>query len=409
MIGAFEAAGIEIEYMVVNPSTLKIESRVDELFLNMTGIDESDEVNLGPITLCNELCSHVLEFKCSNPEAPNENLIEEFKKAFLHVNQQLKKMDCVLLGGGMHPFLKESDPIRLWPYGQKDIYELYDKIFGCKGHGWSNVQSIHINFPFSSEKELIHVHAAIRVVLPFIPLFAASSPIVESKHTEVLDRRLHFYEKNQARIPQISGKVIPEPISSEAEYHALLESLYTAISPFDPERILQEEWLNSRGAIVRFDRNAIEIRVMDTQENPIQDVTLALFFFKLVEKVTVSYSAEKLLQLDIDQLKKSFDVLHISSDQNIELNKSLLQVFGIEKFSLSRQNLRQEIFNFVKSNLGKQTQENINNICVHGCLAERILQDIQLQNILEEQAILNTYKKVQTCVESMIFFKPGTL
>ena len=44
--------------------------------------------------------------------------------------------------------------------------------------------------------------------------------------------------------------------------------MYRAIDPLDTEGILQEEWLNSRAAIARFDRGAIEIRCMDTQECP---------------------------------------------------------------------------------------------------------------------------------------------
>jgi len=37
---------------------------------------------------------------------------------------------------------------------------------------------------------------------------------------------------------------------------------------------LQEEFLNSRGAIARFERNAIEIRLLDIQENPLADLAI---------------------------------------------------------------------------------------------------------------------------------------
>ena len=40
--------------------------------------------------------------------------------------------------------------------------------------------------------------------------------------------------------------------------------MYRQIAPLDPDHVVQYEWLNSRGAIARFDRNAIEIRVIDT-------------------------------------------------------------------------------------------------------------------------------------------------
>jgi carboxylate-amine ligase len=38
---------------------------------------------------------------------------------------------------------------------------------------------------------------------------------------------------------------------------------------------LQHEWLNARSAIPRFDRNAIEIRVIDVQECPQADLAIA--------------------------------------------------------------------------------------------------------------------------------------
>ena len=46
------------------------------------------------------------------------------------------------------------------------------------------------------------------------------------------------------------------------------------IAPLDPDGTLQHEWLNSRGAIARFDRNAIEIRVLDIQECPVADLAI---------------------------------------------------------------------------------------------------------------------------------------
>jgi glutamate---cysteine ligase / carboxylate-amine ligase len=47
--------------------------------------------------------------------------------------------------------------------------------------------------------------------------------------------------------------------------------------------VLQHEWLNSRGAIARFSRNAIEIRVMDVQECPLADVALAALIIDVVQ------------------------------------------------------------------------------------------------------------------------------
>jgi hypothetical protein len=81
----------------------------------------------------------------------------------------------------------------------------------------------------------------------------------------------------------VTGQVIPEAVFSFAAYHELLQRIYRDIAPHDPDGVLQDEWLNARGAIARFDRGAIEIRVLDTQECPEQDLAVAAFVTSLVE------------------------------------------------------------------------------------------------------------------------------
>src|SRR4029079_15241208 len=51
--------------------------------------------------------------------------------------------------------------------------------------------------------------------------------------------------------------------------------MYREIAAHDEAGVLRHEWLNSRGAIARFDRHAIEIRVADTQECPLADLAIA--------------------------------------------------------------------------------------------------------------------------------------
>src|SRR5690606_11495334 len=55
----------------------------------------------------------------------------------------------------------------------------------------------------------------------------------------------------------------------------LLARIYADLAPHDPEGILRHEWVNARGAIARFERMAIEIRVLDVQECPAADVAYA--------------------------------------------------------------------------------------------------------------------------------------
>jgi gamma-glutamyl:cysteine ligase YbdK (ATP-grasp superfamily) len=175
----------------------------------------------------------------------------------------------------MHPWMNPDLELKLWPHGYNAVYEAFNRIFDCRGHGWANLQSVHLNLPFSGDEQFARLHAAIRLILPLVPALAASSPIMEGRATGLCDTRLEVYRHNARAIPLVSGRVVPEPAWSRAEYDRLIfQPLYAAIAPHDPEGILQFEWLNARGAIARFDRSTIEIRVVDVQECPAADVAI---------------------------------------------------------------------------------------------------------------------------------------
>lgn len=281
----FEAVGIEIEYMIVDRNSLSVRPLAEKLLTLKDGTIEN-EIEMGVINWSNELVSHVIEFKLASPVSSFDGLSGEFQKQVYTVNKKLEEYNAMLLPGGMHPFMKPDTDTVLWPYGDKTIYNAYDRIFGCKGHGWSNLQSVHINLPFSGDEEFARLHSAIRLVLPLIPAMAASSPVMEGRLTGLSDTRLNVYRQNQAKIPSIAGMIIPEPVFSESEYRdEILARMYKDIAPYDPGGILQDEWLNSRGAIARFDRNAIEIRLIDTQECPKADISVCAFVFYLVKAI----------------------------------------------------------------------------------------------------------------------------
>jgi hypothetical protein len=186
----------------------------------------------------------------------------------------------------MHPWMDPLTETRLWPHDNQAIYDTYDRIFDSKRHGWANLQSMHVNLPFADDAQFARLHAAIRLVLPILPALAASSPIAEQRHTGCADYRMQVYWNNSDAVPTIAGQVIPETVSTRAEYEELiLAPMYRDIAPFDPQRILRHEWLNSRGAIARFDRNAIEIRVVDTQECPQADLAIAAAASSVVRRL----------------------------------------------------------------------------------------------------------------------------
>lgn len=274
-IHKFAGYGIEIEYMLVDQDQLTAKPIADQVLTELNHGELTQEAERGDAAWSNEFALHVIELKTNGPMGDFVAMEKALHQEVQALNQMLAKKQCRLMPTAMHPLLDPATEIQLWSHGNATIYNTYDRIFGCKGHGWGNLQSVHINLPFYDDEEFAGVHAAVRLLIPLIPALAASSPIVEGVVTRALDNRLAFYLGNQKKVPAIVGQVIPEPASTRKEYEdRILKPMFKAILPHDPEGVLAYEWLNSRGAIARFDRNAIEIRVMDTQESVMADLAI---------------------------------------------------------------------------------------------------------------------------------------
>jgi gamma-glutamyl:cysteine ligase YbdK (ATP-grasp superfamily) len=73
--------------------------------------------------------------------------------------------------------------------------------------------------------------------------------------------------------------MIPEYVNSFEEYEKTTVGQYSEdlAKANAPRCLLNKEWLNSRGAVIRSDRKAIEIRIMDEQECVKSDVALSCF------------------------------------------------------------------------------------------------------------------------------------
>jgi carboxylate-amine ligase len=290
-LSAFSGFGIEIEYMIVDRRTLDVAPISDRLLLAAAG-ELTDETEQGATCWSNELVLHVVEIKTNGPQPRLDGVAAEFQAAVERINALLEPLGACLLPGGAHPWMDPHRDTRLWPHGHNEVYAAYDRIFGCGGHGWSNLQSMHINLPFADDAEFGRLHAAIRAVLPLLPALAASTPYLDGQATGLADARIDAYAKNQARIPAITGHVIPEPVKSAAEYRArILEPMFRAIAPHDPDGTLAHEWLNSRGAIARFDRQTIEIRLLDNQEAPRADLAVAALVAATVKRLYADGSA----------------------------------------------------------------------------------------------------------------------
>jgi gamma-glutamyl:cysteine ligase YbdK (ATP-grasp superfamily) len=230
-------------------------------------------------TFGKELQLHVMEVKPNAPFRSPVSFEETMQEAVLALTDFLeRKYDADLLGTGMHPLLRLEDT-GVWPHRHRQIYEAYSKVFNLKRHGWLNIQSFQLNLPYQDEGSGIHLHNVLANLCAYLPAIAASSPFYEGKLGEYVDNRLHFYMLNQKEVPSVAGDVVPEYVGSLNEYEGRIIGKYSRdlLVAGAGELLLGKDWVNSRGAIFRFDRRAVEVRVMDEQECVKSDVALSCF------------------------------------------------------------------------------------------------------------------------------------
>jgi hypothetical protein len=393
----FEVFGIELEYMVVSSKSLKVNHVVDKLFTKKNRSLTSD-IDNGAIEWSNELVAHVVELKTNGPTANLNSLDKVFHQNILEMNAILESFDSKLLPTASHPLMNPATEMKLWEHSYSKIYALYNRVFNCQGHGWSNVQSMHINLPFYGDDEFEKLHAAVRVLLPIIPGLCASSPILDGKFSGFLDARMEVYKTNQKEIPVMAGKIIPEQAFSKADYYQkIFDPINTAIKPYDTENILDHHFLNSRGAIARFDRNAIEIRVIDIQECPLADIAIAVLIIEVL-KILV---AERLSNLEAQKKWNENDLFFIldkvikDGENTIIKNSEYLNIFNLEGASTVNE-IWSCLYEHVKENIDLEYQHTLELILKQGSLSSRILR--ALDGNFEKSNIIEIYHELSTCL-----------
>jgi gamma-glutamyl:cysteine ligase YbdK (ATP-grasp superfamily) len=365
--------GIEIEYMLVDAENFDIKPKAD-LILQALGANGTWEVQLDETALSNELVMHVLELKNKGPKPFNTPIATQFQTTLLKLQPLLEKHHLRLLPTAVHPWMDPKQETVRWPHGGSDIYQQYDRIFNCKGHGWANLQSMHLNLSYANQEEFSILHNLIRILLPLLPAIAASSPFIEGKITGVLNSRLSYYKQNQQKIPSIMGSLIPEFICSEEEYQEkILNPMYRDIAPFDPEGILQNPWLNSRAAIPKFDVGAIEIRILDPQECVTADLCIA----KAIHAILTHWQNSSRYFLDkpyaTTPLKQLLDEA-IVKGLSVEVDdRELLTQWQLRPAKQSLRQIWSTLIEQVSSALNAKEQLALELILSQGSLSERLL------------------------------------
>ncbi len=405
----FEGYGIELEYMIVDRSSLAVLPVADRLLAAEAGEIVSD-VERGDVDWSNELVLHVIELKTHLPVKTLVGIDSLFLEQVRDINRVLAPMGGLLMPTAAHPWMSPLNETQLWPHDYSPIYEAYNRIFDCRGHGWSNLQCTHINLPFSGDAEFAQLHAAVRFLLPIMPALTASSPLLDSRPTGFLDSRMEVYRHNSRQIPSVAGGIVPEAVRNRGEYQTrILDRMYRDIAPFDPENILRQEFLNSRGAIARFDRNAIEIRVLDIMENPTADIAVAALITSCLKALVLGsfLPMDALMQWPQDPLVDIFLKVIRDAENTVIENISYLEAFGVRKGkSCSAGELWRLIFdrclNFDEFEEG--SKNTLQFILEHGSLAGRILS--ALDGDYRKENITKVYRNLCDCLNDGRLFDP---
>jgi carboxylate-amine ligase len=397
----FQAYGVELEYVIVDRNTLNIRPIADDLLKHELGHQGGDFEN-NMVTWSNELVLHVIELKSTKPENNFNTLSSAFADNVKRINENLSQWDAMLMPSAAHPWMDPMTETRLWPHDSNEVYTLYNKIFDCRGHGWSNLQSTHLNLPFYDDEEFAKLHAAIRIILPILPALCASSPILDGKVTGMADTRMNYYRTNQARIPSITGKVVPEAVFSKRQYiNTIYEKIKNDIAPYDPENILNPIWVNSRGAIPRFDRGSIEIRIMDIQECPPADLAIQTLVIETIKALV----NEQFISME-DQIRMKTEVLAGVLEETSEhgqqaeiLSSEYPEAFGLKAPCTAKQ-LWQHIMAQLLEHSGHPVldhwQPELSIILNDGTLSDRILRS--MNNDYSLPTIKKVYRQLAGCL-----------
>jgi gamma-glutamyl:cysteine ligase YbdK (ATP-grasp superfamily) len=396
--------------MIVDRDSLSVLPVSDRLLQAVSGRCESEvetEVEMGALNWSNELVLHVIELKTSGPAPDLKSLPGAFQSDVRRINALLDPLRAVLMPTAMHPWMDPRKETAIWPHEYNAVYDSFNRIFGCDGHGWSNVQSMHINLPFADDAEFGKLHAAVRLVLPLLPALAASSPVVEGCLTGFMDTRLEWTRHNQDKVPSLTGKVIPEPLYTRLDYqNRLLNGLYRDIAPLDPEKTLQNEWVNSRGAIARFDRNTIEIRVIDMQECPAADLAVASAVVEWIHLIVdetwagldrqKSFSTEALFRILLKTIRHG--------DAALIDEHGYSSLFGFDAQSMTAGTFWKRLFN---DHLRGRIQECFHAPLLHiikkGPLARRIIS--ALGDSFPVSRLQSLYRRLTECLQSGTLFE----
>ena len=193
--------------------------------------------------------------------------------------------------------------------------------------------------------------------------------------------------------------MIPEAVFSYKDYEEQIFNRVKAdIAPYDPEHLLNHFFLNSRGAIARFDRGAIEIRLVDIQECPDADIAIAEWEVAVLKGlVDGAFASEADIRaLDTDALAKILLATTKSAEDTVIADRNYLKAWKIDSAEITAKELIQNITDKVKSHISLHSQELLHQMLKRGTLASALVKNIGAAPSRED--FVNEYRRLACCL-----------
>jgi glutamate---cysteine ligase / carboxylate-amine ligase len=211
------------------------------------------------------------------------------------------------------------------------------------------------------------------------------------------------------------GDVIPEPVFDEADYRRqILDPIAAAVGPSGPRGVMEVAFLNARGAIARFDRGSIEIRLMDVQEYPDADLAICAAAIAVIRRLADETwsSFEEQQAVPTATLRRLLDATATDAEQTPIDDEGYLRVLGIDDVP-SHGSMPIRASDVWRSLLERGAPEDaslaefaepLGVILDRGPLARRIRQ--RLGSRFTREHLVATYRDVAECLDTWHPFRP---
>ncbi len=160
------------------------------------------------------------------------------------------------------------------------------------------------------------------------------------------------------------------------------------------------EWVNARGAIARFERMAIEIRVLDTQECPAMDLGFASLIVAALRRLCAGAALEpdRLNEWRTADLARYFDAAVRDAEATEVHDRRYLAALGCRGSTMSIARAWGEIAERAAADgdLDRRAGQAIEHYLRHGTLATRIA--AALPEVPQQADLARVYRELCDCL-----------